>query len=216
MQEEEKKEYRRILDHFGFGHQLMKLAEECVELADAAFKLRKDQVSDEHHGAGKGAWRNLAEEAADVMVLLSQMGIYAESSPDGKKELPLGFWETVEHMKKDKFNRVLDMIDTAEESKVTRLQRGANWIREKLIEEMKASDRFLDVAFGDWFLWDDGMKLRISYTLLDRHEQYISDTIAIRDTGHSFIYPESKDKVYEAKYINEMIHMIVRQICYGR
>lgn len=216
MENPEQTEYGRILNHFGFSHQLMKLAEEAVELADAAFKLRKDHVPDEHHGAGKGAWRNLAEETADVMVLLSQMGLYADGSPDGQKELPLGFWETVKHMKKDKLNRVLDMIDTAEESKVTRFQRGANWIREKLIEELKASGRFMDVAFGDWFLWDDGMELRISYTLLDCHEQYISDTITIRDTGHSFVYPESKDKMYEAKYINEMIHMIVRQICYGR
>ena len=111
MESPEPDEYQRILNHFGFSHQLMKLAEEAVELADAAFKLRKDHVSDEHHGAGKGAWRNLAEETADVMVLLSQMAVYADGSPDGQKELPLGFWETVKHMKKDKLNRVLDMVN---------------------------------------------------------------------------------------------------------
>ena len=41
MRGPEMDEYRKILDHFGFSHQLMKLAEEAVELADAAFKLRK-------------------------------------------------------------------------------------------------------------------------------------------------------------------------------
>lgn len=41
MENPEQNEYQRALNHFGFGHQLMKLAEEAVELADAAFKLRK-------------------------------------------------------------------------------------------------------------------------------------------------------------------------------
>lgn len=115
MRGPEMDEYRKILDHFGFSHQLMKLAEEAVELADAAFKLRKDQVSDEHHGAGLGAWQNLAEEAADVLVLLSQMGVYADGPLDGQKELPFGFWETVQKLRDEKLRRVLAMVDKAEE-----------------------------------------------------------------------------------------------------
>lgn len=103
----EQNEYQRILNHFGFGHQLMKLA-------DAAFKLRKDHVPDEHHGSGKGAWHNLAEEAADVLVILSQMAVYADGSPDGQKELPLGFWETVEKLRDEKLRRVLTMIEEQE------------------------------------------------------------------------------------------------------
>ena len=114
LENPEQNEYQRILNHFGFGHQLMKLAEEAVELADAAFKLRKDHVPDEHHGSGKGAWHNLAEEAADVLVLLSQMAVYADGSPDGQKELPLGFWETVEKLRDEKLRRVLTMIEEQE------------------------------------------------------------------------------------------------------
>ena len=114
MENPEQTEYGRILNHFGFSHQLMKLAEEAVELADAAFKLRKDHVPDEHHGSGKGAWHNLAEEAADVFVLLSQIAVYADGSPYGQKELPLGFWETVQKLRDEKLRRVLCMIDEAQ------------------------------------------------------------------------------------------------------
>ena len=110
MGKDNDKEIRQILAHFGFDHQLMKLAEEAVELADAAFKLRKDFVRDEHHGTGNGAWRNLAEETADVLLLLEQISIFAEKDTRADRELVGGFWRTVSSIKEEKKNRVLRMI----------------------------------------------------------------------------------------------------------
>ena len=110
MEKDSNKEIRQILAHFGFDHQLMKLAEEAVELADAAFKLRKDFVQDEHHGTGNGAWRNLAEETADVLLLLEQISIFAEKDTRADRELLGDFWTTVYSIKEEKKNRVLQMI----------------------------------------------------------------------------------------------------------
>ena len=110
MEKNSNKEIRQILAHFGFDHQLMKLAEEAVELADAAFKLRKDFVRDEHHGTGNGAWRNLAEETADVLLLLEQIAIFAEKDTRADRELIGDFWTTVYSIKEEKKNRVLQMI----------------------------------------------------------------------------------------------------------
>lgn len=110
MRNDDNKEIRQILAHFGFDHQLMKLAEEAVELADAAFKLRKDFVRDEHHGTGNGAWRNLAEETADVLLLLEQISIFAEKDTRADRELIGDFWTTVACIKEEKKNRVLRMI----------------------------------------------------------------------------------------------------------
>ncbi len=110
MGKDNDKEIRQILAHFGFDHQLMKLAEEAVELADAAFKLRKDFVQDEHHGTGNGAWRNLAEETADVLLLLEQIAIFAEKDTWADRELLADFWRTVRSIKEEKKERVLRMI----------------------------------------------------------------------------------------------------------
>ena len=110
MKKDNDKEIKQILAHFGFDHQLMKLAEEAVELADAAFKLRKDFVRDEHHGTGNGAWRNLAEETADVLLLLEQISIFAEKDTRADRELVGDFWATVDCIKKEKKDRVLWMI----------------------------------------------------------------------------------------------------------
>ena len=74
-----------ILWHYGIENQLMKLAEECTELADAAFKLRKAMGK----GVGK-PWKykqlpNLMEEIVDVEILIRQIKI-AFPEPIGKHE----------------------------------------------------------------------------------------------------------------------------------
>lgn len=74
-----------ILWHYGTENQLVKLAEECTELADAAFKLRKAMGK----GIGK-PWKykqlpNLMEEIVDVEILIRQIKM-AFPDPIGKHE----------------------------------------------------------------------------------------------------------------------------------
>lgn len=59
-----------ILEHYGFPHQTLKLAEEASELAAAAARYH-DRTSDP--GDDMPWLRPLAEECADVLVLISQL-----------------------------------------------------------------------------------------------------------------------------------------------
>lgn len=56
---------KRIADHYGLDHQLLKLAEECSELSAAACRFSADRSEDKLD--------NLLEEAADVLVMLAQI-----------------------------------------------------------------------------------------------------------------------------------------------
>lgn len=59
-----------IYEHYGFAHQVLKLAEEAGELAAAAARYH-DRTSDP--GDDMPWLRPLAEECADVLVLISQL-----------------------------------------------------------------------------------------------------------------------------------------------
>lgn len=62
--------YKLIYTHYGKGHQLMKLAEEATELADAVFKYGKNQSEDN--------LRHMIEELADVYVVGRQILISSD------------------------------------------------------------------------------------------------------------------------------------------
>ena len=58
---------KKIIDHYGLEHQVLKLAEEAVELADACFKHLK--------GGYAFTVENILEELADVHIVGSQLRI---------------------------------------------------------------------------------------------------------------------------------------------
>ena len=64
--------YQRIIDHYGVKNQLLKLAEESTELADAAFKLWKE-LRENEVGGNQHDIAHLFEEMADVSVMITQI-----------------------------------------------------------------------------------------------------------------------------------------------
>ena len=66
-----------ILDHYGPGHQYLKLAEECSELAAVIARCAND-------GANSGNDDHLREELADVILVLEQV-VASLSAEDGRK-----------------------------------------------------------------------------------------------------------------------------------
>jgi NTP pyrophosphatase (non-canonical NTP hydrolase) len=62
-------DYKEILNHFGWDNQLLKLAEEAAELASAIIKFKLNYSSPKKLPFSD----NIAEEAADVIVLLRQL-----------------------------------------------------------------------------------------------------------------------------------------------
>jgi NTP pyrophosphatase (non-canonical NTP hydrolase) len=74
---------RAALETFGLDHQLIKLAEECAELAQAALKLRL-------YGPDPKRQANLLEECADVEIMLEQMRLhYGEEAIDAQRSRKL-------------------------------------------------------------------------------------------------------------------------------
>lgn len=59
----------KIINHFGINHQLIKLAEECSELTQAALKYRDKSLLDN----STDLYENLVEEIADVEILIAQI-----------------------------------------------------------------------------------------------------------------------------------------------
>ena len=62
--------YKLIYEHYGKSSQLMKLAEEATELADAVFKYGKNQSED--------TLRHMLEELADVYVVGRQILLFSD------------------------------------------------------------------------------------------------------------------------------------------
>lgn len=67
---------KRIIEHYGAQHQLVKLCEECAELTQQAVKC---------YDAGRRYSASLVEEMADVKVMLMQFE--SIMTPDYKKAL---------------------------------------------------------------------------------------------------------------------------------
>lgn len=63
--------YKLIYTHYGKGAQLMKMAEEATELADAVFKYAKNQSEDNLH--------HMLEELADVYVVGRQILLFSDA-----------------------------------------------------------------------------------------------------------------------------------------
>jgi NTP pyrophosphatase (non-canonical NTP hydrolase) len=66
-----------ILDHYGPGHQYLKLAEECSELSAVIARCAND-------GANGGNDDHLREELADVILVLEQV-VASLNAEDGRK-----------------------------------------------------------------------------------------------------------------------------------
>jgi len=66
---EEKDIYRKAIRKWGFQLQLGMLMEECAELIQATHKVIRKGDED------LGTWRNLAQEMADVEIMIDQLKI---------------------------------------------------------------------------------------------------------------------------------------------
>ena len=75
----EKAIYRRALDKWGPEAQLLKVAEECSELAAAVLQYLQDRVP----------VHEVAEEIADVEIMLGQMRLYFGVIVESKKQAKL-------------------------------------------------------------------------------------------------------------------------------
>ena len=73
--------YQMILDHYGIRHQILKLAEEDTELADAAFRLYKNM--DASGITVRENIHHVLEEIVDVEIVGKQMRLhYLTDYPD--------------------------------------------------------------------------------------------------------------------------------------
>ena len=68
----------KIVNHYGINNQLRKFNEECFELNEAIldFEFSKEKFPKQHEIAKDVALEHIAEEMADVMVLLEQFKLF--------------------------------------------------------------------------------------------------------------------------------------------
>lgn len=83
-----KKQIEQIADHFGIDNQLDMLTEECAELIQAINKYKRNTAN---------SYVNLAEEIADVEIMLQQIKYLVGFNP-----------EYLEHVKNRKIDRTIE------------------------------------------------------------------------------------------------------------
>lgn len=97
----------KIASHYDFSNQIMQLSEECAELIQAVNKYRRfrgskttrDEIIESTNDSNM-LIQNIAEEIADVDIMLEQMKVYLNISD-----------EAVEGIKEKKVNRQLARIE---------------------------------------------------------------------------------------------------------
>jgi NTP pyrophosphatase (non-canonical NTP hydrolase) len=102
-----KDKIKKITSHYDFSNQVMQLSEECAELIQAVNKYRRFRSSkntrDEIIASANDSnmlIQNIAEEIADVEIMLEQMKVLLNLNP-----------EAIEKIKEKKVNRQLARIE---------------------------------------------------------------------------------------------------------
>ena len=101
-----KEDLLKIINHYGVMHQLKYFQSEVFELNEAIldFEFSKENFPKQHEIAKDVALEHIAEEIADVMVMLEQFKNYYDISSE---EITKIFW--------GKVNRQLDRIAKEQE-----------------------------------------------------------------------------------------------------
>lgn len=86
-----KEDLLKIIEHYGVNNQLRQFNEECFELIEAIIDYRYVEVY-EGSPAEKFHKEHVAEEIADVMVMLEQFKLYYDISSE---EITNIFWSKV-------------------------------------------------------------------------------------------------------------------------
>ena len=102
-----KDKIKKITSHYDFSNQVMQLSEECAELIQAVNKYRRfrgaKNTRDEIIASANDSnmlIQNIAEEIADVDIMLEQMKVLLNLNP-----------EAIEKIKEKKVNRQLARIE---------------------------------------------------------------------------------------------------------
>ena len=95
------KDLLKIIEHFGIRNQLKKFNEECYELEEAILDYQTEIAYFDEDAMTLSIKKHIAEEIADVMILLEQIKLHYGIS---NEEITKIFWEKV--------NRTLDRIES--------------------------------------------------------------------------------------------------------
>ena len=89
----------QIADHYGLQNQIQQCSEECGEMIVALSKLRRSMFGNERHIGISGSIYDIAEEMADISIMLCQIQ-YLLNIPD----------EQIMEIIEEKLKRELDRI----------------------------------------------------------------------------------------------------------